>query len=135
MSNLLQELGAASATFPELTCFVPEWGRSVTLRGFSVLEARELRRKEPKNKEGEIADADRFTMKCIAHSIVDGNERPLANDQGLALVEALSEGSAMKLWTKVNDLRLGVLEKNSATTGNGAVSSALPVEEEGPLPN
>lgn len=136
MSNLLQELKKLSPILPEAECFVPEWNRTVKLRGFTVSEGRALRKTEAKNKQGEIADQDSFMIKMIANSIVDGDERPLANKDGIALVEALSEASAGRLIRAINGLSVGVdLEKNSATTGNGDASSELPVEAADQLPN
>lgn len=131
MSKLLEELKKIKVTLPEGECFVPEWDRAIRLRGFTVAEGRKLRAGEAKNKDGQLADADSFAYKTIAHSIVDGEERPLASKDGVALIEGLSEATCGRLIRAINRLAGGDgTEKNSEATGNGAVSSDLPASSD-----
>jgi hypothetical protein len=93
--SLLDELKALTPQLPETECFIPEWGRAVTLRGFTVLEGRKLR--QDAGKAGADPDNEALAIKTIAHAIADGATRPLANKDGVALIEGLSELTVRKL--------------------------------------
>jgi len=136
MSTLLDELKKIKVLLPEAECFVPEWDRSITMRGFTVADGRKLRDGEVKAKDGTLKDPDSFAYKTIAHSIVDGVDRPLANPDGVALISSLSEATAGKMIRAINVLAGGEdLEKNSGPTANGGTHSDLQVTSDVRLPN
>ena len=135
MSKLLDDLKKIKVSLPETKFFIPELNREVVLRGFSVADGRNLREGEAK-KDGIIVDPDGFAYKTIAHSIVDGTERPCANLDGVALIKSLSEATVGKMIRAINILAGGEdLEKNSAATANGVSSSGLPATSGARLPN
>lgn len=84
MSNLLKDLQKLKPKFPEATVYVPEWDREVTLRSFSLLEGRLLRAADTE------ADNEQLMLRTLAHAIADGEARPLANPEGIALLDTLS---------------------------------------------
>jgi hypothetical protein len=119
MSNLLKDLQKLKPRFPEAQFHVPEWDRPVTLRGFSLREGRELRK-----GNGE-ADDERLMLRTLAHAIVDGGDRPLANDDGIALLEGLSAKTVQDMgaaFMKLNGVGEDA-EGNSAATAASAGSS------------
>lgn len=119
--SLLDELKKLKPQLPETECFIPEFGRSVTLRGFTVLEGRKLRQ-----GVGEDADNEALAIKTIAHAIADGDKRPLSNADGVALIESLSELTVRKLMAAFG--RISTVEDLEGNAGapNGASSTDLP---------
>jgi hypothetical protein len=132
MSSLLEELKHIKLSLPEIECYVPEWERNVTLRGFTVREGRALRKLQG-------GDNEAFAIKAVAYSIADGDERPLANPEGEALIESLSELSVRKLmeaFGKITqtDLESGVKNSEPRAAANGSsTDSPSPSAEQ--LPN
>ena len=119
--NLLEQLKALKPKLPETECSVPEWGRSVVLRGFTVIEGRKLRQSANKNGED---DNEALAIKTIAHAIADGDERPLANKQGVELIESLSELTVRRLMAAYGRISLvSDVEGNSEPRADGASSS------------
>lgn len=129
MSNLLTELKKLKPKLPEVECFVPEWGRTLKLRALTVKEGRALRAGEFKPGTSDLLDVERFRVKGAAYAIVDDHgDRPLANDDGIALIESLSEDSLTALITAYGKLSADPdAAKKSEATGNGALSSDSPV--------
>lgn len=126
--NLLEELKALKPKLPETECFVVEWNRSVTIRSFTVLEGRKLRQSMSKSKDGEDGEDDKkneeLYIKTIAHAIADGDERPLANKQGIEMIESLSELTVRRLMAAY--MRITIVqdvEGNSEPRADGASSS------------
>jgi hypothetical protein len=91
----LAELKKLKPKLPEEECYVPEWDRKVTLRGFTVGEGRKIRQQLSKREDAEASETDMLMM--IAHSIVHEDVRPLANSEGVALLEQLSELTVRRL--------------------------------------
>jgi hypothetical protein len=93
-NGLLDFLSKASVTLPEEVIEVPEWSRSVTLRGFSSrerdeFEADNLTRAQAKSgngvsaRRGQLnADLTNFRARLVARSIVEDGERTCANARG-----------------------------------------------------
>lgn len=136
MSDLLKQLQKLKPKLPETKCFVPEWDRHVTLRGFSVAEGRALRKEL--SKAGENPDANEAnTIKLIAHSVCDGTNRPLANEDGIALIETLSELTVRRLAETYVRISTGENpEGNSEPRADGVNSSSdLPSPSAGQLVN
>lgn len=132
-AGLLERLRAIKVKLPETECFIPEWGEAVTLRCLTVGEARELRRTADTEARG---DADAATMRMIAHSIVDGDERPLGNKAGIELLSQLSEATALRLINALNGLYGGAThEKNSGEMPSSDLSSDSRGISTGQLPN
>ena len=133
MSNLLQQLQKLKPKLPETEFYVPEWDRMLTLRGFSLREGREL------NKQRESMDDDAIMLRILAHAIVDRGERPLANDEGIALLESLSAGTLTAMGNAFQEMTgtVKAAEKNSdrPTAGSDGSSFASPRSSAGPLPN
>lgn len=130
--SLLDELKKLKPDLPETECFIPEWNRSMKLRGFTVLEGRQLRQ-----GLGKDADNEALAIKTIAHAIADGDKRPLANPDGIALIENLSELTVRKLMTAFGRISTAEdAEGNSEPrAANGSSSSDLPSPSAGQLPN
>lgn len=120
MSDLLKQLQKLKPTFPEAEFRVPEWARSVTLRGFSLREGRQLR---PTNGADDT-DNERAMLRTLAHAIVDGDDRPLANEDGIALLETLSAKTIQEMGQAFMALSgVGDQEGNSPARA-GAVGSS-----------
>lgn len=120
MSNLLKELQKLKAKLPETEFYVSEWDCSIILRGFSLREARALRK-----PEGETDVEDRSTLRMLAHAIVDGDDRPLANDAGMDLLDMLSAktlGEMSLIVGKLNGVGEDV-EKNLEARADASSSS------------
>jgi hypothetical protein len=122
MSSLLKDLQKLKPRFPEIEYYVPEWDRKVTLRGFSLREGRDLRQ-----GNGE-ADDERLMLKTLAHAIVDKEERPLANDEGIALLDTLSAKTLQEMGAAFMRLSGGGedTEGNSAAMAGDGSSSVSP---------
>lgn len=130
MSDLLKELQKLKPQLPQTECFVPEWNRAIVLRGFTVLEGRQLRQ-----GMGEDADNNEvLAIKTIAHAVSDGDKRPLANPDGVALIESLSELTVRKLMMAFGRISMAEdLEGNSEPgAANGSSSSDLPSPSDEP---
>lgn len=97
VNSFLAELKKIKPQLPEVECFVPEWNRTVTLRGFTVAEGRKLRQQMSGQNSAEASEADMLLM--IAHSICHEDSRPLGNPEGFALIEQLSELTVRRLAT------------------------------------
>lgn len=121
MSNLLKELQKLKPNFPEAEFPVPEWGRAVTLRGFSLREGRALR------KTDGGGDDERMMLRTLAHAIVDGDERPLANEEGMELLDTLSAKTLQEMgqaFMKLSGAAGEDVEGNSAARAEDAGSSS-----------
>jgi hypothetical protein len=123
--SLLDELKKLKPELPETECFVPEWNRAIKLRGFTVLEGRKLRQGLSGDSE---QDNEKLAMKTIAHAVAYGDERPLANKDGIELIEGLSELTVRKLMMAFARVSTGEdAEKNSGPTvvENGSSTDSL----------
>jgi|SRR5688572_7553295 len=128
MSDLLKELRKIKPKFPETEFHVAEWGRSVTLRGFSLREGRDLR-----SVNGE-ADDEKLMLRTLAHAIVDGDDRPLASEEGVGLLETLSAktiqemGQAFMRLNGAGEDAEGNSGARAAGAGSSSVSPSLSAE-------
>lgn len=134
MSNLLKELQKLKPKLPEAEFPVPEWKRSVTLRGFSLREGRALRK-----KEGSESDDERMMLRTLAHAIVDGDDRPLANEDGMELLDTLSAKTLQEMgqaFMKLSGAAGEDAEKNlEPRAGASGSSTDLPSRSAEPLLN
>lgn len=133
-SNLLKELKKLKPKFPEVEFHVPEWDRTVMLRSFSLREGRALR---PPPNGAEEVDNEKAMLQTLAHAIVDGDERPLANDEGIALLDELSAKTVNEMGNAFMKLNGGTdQEGNSEPRADGAGSSSgLPSLSAEPSPS
>lgn len=132
--SLLTELKRLKPKFPETDCYIPEWDRTIILRSLSVRESRDLRA-ESKGEASE-AENERLMIRTLAHAIVDGEKRPLANADGEALIDSLSAKtvqSMLRSWMELTGIKED-LEKNLAQAGDGS-SLNSPAISTGQLPN
>jgi hypothetical protein len=134
--SLLEQLQALRPKLPETTFYVPEFDKTLTLRGFTVREGRALRERLQAEGKNDPEKADIAVIYALAQSVVaiDGKEdknhpRPLANEQGVELIESLSEKtvrSMMVAYNRVTLIGAADIEGNSGPRagGDGSYSSS-----------
>lgn len=153
--GLLDYLSTATAHFPEETVSVPEWGRDVTLRGFSsrerdAFEEDNLRRANAKaralNGSGKKpaamqADLTNFRARLVARSIVEDGMRTCANPQAEELLGSQPASVIDPLFAvaqRLSGFTAADVEELAgnfeATAGEGS-SSDSPDTSAGPSPN
>lgn len=138
--GLLDFLSKQTVTLPEETVDVPEWGRAVTLRGFTsrerdLWEEDCLRRNRAKGGNGKrsVKDADpdltNFRARLVARSIVENGTRTCWNDRGEELLGAQPAAVLDKLFSVsqrlhgMSDADVEAMAGNSPETEEGDSSS------------
>jgi hypothetical protein len=111
--SLLEQLQALKPKLPETTFYVPEFGKTITLRGFTVREGRALRERLEAEGKANPEKADIAAIHALAQSVValegkedKNNPRPLANPQGVELIESLSEKTVRAMMVAYNRVTL-----------------------------
>jgi hypothetical protein len=151
-TSLLDFLSKHSVNLPEETVHIEQWGRDVTLRGFSskdrdLFEEESLRRANAKAGNGAKrgaqiqADLSNFRARLVARHIVENGERVLATKQGEDLLGAQPASVLDKLFTVAQRLSgftsedIETLVGNSETTAAESSSSSSPELLAGPSLN
>jgi hypothetical protein len=132
--SLLEQLQALKPNLPETKFYVPEYGKTLTLRGLTVREGRNLRQQLEAEGKADPEHADQAAVYALAQSVVafDGKEdknnpRPLANQHGIDLIESWSEQtvrSMMIAYNKVTMIGMKDIEGNSGPRAAGDGSSS-----------
>lgn len=153
-TGLLDFLAKQAVTLPEETADVPEWGRAVTLRGFTSRE-RDLweedciRRNHAKSGNGKkpvkagMTDTDytNFRARLVARTIVEDGMRTCWNDRGEELLGAQPATVLERLFLTAQRLHgmsnadVEEMAKNSAGTEEPASASVSPSPSDAQLPN
>ena len=151
--GLLDFLAKQAVTLPEETADVPEWGRAVTLRGFTSRErdlweesCLRLNRSKGANgsKKGALPsdpDLTNFRARLVARTIVEDGVRTCWNDRGEELLGAQPAAVLDRLFSVaqrlhgMSDADVEEMAKNSAGTEEPASASVSPSPSDAQLPN
>ena|SRR5687767_2364696 len=145
-TSLLEFLSKHAVTLPEETVHIEQWGRDVTLRGFSskdrdLFEEESLRRANAKAGNGARrgvqinADLTNFRARLVSRHIVEDGVRTLANKQGEELLGAQPAAVLDKLFTVAQRLSGFTTEDIETLVGNSEATAAEDSSSSSPEPS